>query len=282
LTAKALGYRVLSNDVSPAGEAVAKALIENNETTLNIPDLVAAVENEGIDNLPDDRALAYPEVCRDLLGRMAGAEREATGRKRWLYRAWIVKTALGLSAWGKPTMSTGRKEADENNPGQAARIMRTRTPLALAVRAAEKLNRGVFTNGQRNEATRSDALSWLGENAGRVDVAYLDPPYPGTMAYETVYQGINELLDPEFGNTPSDWSRHDGWELLEEALKAADSVPLVIVSMGRGADPRRIHDMMESSGRESAWWSVAHKHLKTLKAANDPDGDELLLVGRKP
>jgi hypothetical protein len=80
---------------------------------------------------------------------------------------------------------------------------------------------------------------------------------------------------------PSDWSAADGWRLLKQAFEAAENVPLVVISMGKGADPEEISEMMTEAGREPSWKSLDHKHLSALKVDHDPDGDELLLMGVK-
>lgn len=276
---KALGYRVVSNDMGPIAVAFAKALIENGSARLSAAQITMALEHDPIDDLPDIKQLSIPVECREVLARMVGAERAATGYARWLLRAWIARTALSMSSWGIPTMGAGRREWDEMTPGQATQLLRTGKPLSMAVRAALALNGGVFDNGLDNEARQGDAVKFLAEV--EADIAYLDPPYPGTLAYEQIYQGVNRLLDPEIGNEPSDWSAADGWKLLTEAFAAAENIPLVVISMGKGADPDEIAQMMRDAGREPSWRSLDHKHLSALKRDHDPEGDELLLIGRK-
>lgn len=224
-----------------------------------------ALEHEPITDLPDEKELAAPEVCRAALAKMAGACRDATGDDKWLLQAWTARTALSLSSYGIPRMKPTRRPGDR--------------PVSVAVRAAKMLNAGVFDNGLDNEMRAGDAVEFLGEV--EADVAYLDPPYPGTLAYEQVYAGINHLLDPALPTTPSPWSAEDGWKLLREAFAAAENIPLVVISMGKGADPDEIGEMMTEAGREPTWRSLDHKHLAVLKRENDPEGDELLLVGKK-
>ena len=279
VAAKALGYRVIGNDRGPIAVATGKALVENRSDTISLAELTVAIEHEPISDLPDQKELSIPVECRELLSRLVGYEREQDGMKRWLLRAWIGRTALSMSSWGIPTMGAGRREWDELTPGQATQLLRTGKPLSMAVRAAEALNGGVFDNGLPNRVEEGDAVEFLGEV--EAEVAYLDPPYPGTLAYEQVYQGVNHLLDPSTPIEPSEWSAADGWKLLKEAFAAADAIPLVVISMGKGADPEEISEMMRAAGREPSWKSLKHKHLSALKVDHDPDGDELLLMGVK-
>jgi hypothetical protein len=184
-----------------------------------------------------------------------------------------------MASWGIPTMAAGRREWDDLTPGQATQLLRTGKPLSMAVKAADTLNQGVFDNGLDNRMNNGDAVEFLADV--EADIAYLDPPYPGTLAYEQVYAGVNHLLDPSMPTDPSDWSAADGWRLLKQAFEAAENVPLVVISMGKGADPEEISEMMTEAGREPSWKSLDHKHLSALKVDHDPDGDELLLMGVK-
>ena len=279
MAAKALGYRVMANDLGPIAIATGKALIENSRVTLGTPQMVLALEHEPIDALPDEKELSIPTECRSLLARIAGAEREAKGIDRHLYGAWLSRLALSMASWGIPTMPAGRRMWDELTPGQATQLLRTGRPLKMATEAARTLNLGIFDNGPDNRMHEGDAVKFLAEV--EADVAYLDPPYPGTLAYEQVYAGVNHLLDPSMPTEPSDWSAADGWKLLKEAFAAAENVPLVVISMGKGADPEEIAEMMTDAGREPEWKSLDHKHLSALKTEHDPEGDELLLMGVK-
>ena len=279
MAGKALGYRVIGNDMGPISVATGKALIENKRITLSAAQITTALEHEPIEDMPDEKELSIPTECRQVLATIVAAEREAQEMTRWLLRAWIARLALSMSSWGIPTMAAGRREWDELTPGQATQLLRTGKPLAMAVKAADTLNAGVFDNGLDNRMYQGDAVEFLANVDA--DIAYLDPPYPGTLAYEQVYAGVNHLLDPEYPAEPSDWSAEDGWKLLQDAFTAADNIPLVVISMGRGADPEAISDMMRDAGREPAWKSLDHKHLSALKTEHDPDGDELLLMGAK-
>lgn len=280
MAAKALGYRVLANDLGPIAVATGKALIENSRVTLTAAQITTALEHDPVEELPDEKELSIPTECRTVLARILGAERESAGVDRWLYRAWISRLSLSMASWGIPTMAAGRRSWDELTPGQATQLIRTGKPLSMAVKAAQTLNQGVFENGQDNRMYEGDAVDFLANV--KADIAYLDPPYPGTLAYEQVYAGVNHLLDPSLPTEPSDWSAADGWRLLQDAFDAAEHIKLIVISMGKGADPEEIAEMMTSAGREPQWKSLDHKHLSALKTDHDPDGDELLLMGVKP
>ena len=282
MTAKALGYQVIANDVGPVAVATGKALIENSRFRLSAADVVQAIEHDAVD-IPDERELSMPAASRDVLARIAGAEQDSEGIRKWLYRAWLARSALHMSSWGIPTrrepdLAVEEEDFDSLTPGQASRLLRMGKPLSMAVDSADALNLAVFDNGRENRMESKDALDFLSEV--QADVAYLDPPYPGTLPYEQAYAGLNRLLDGDADRRGSDWSGVDGWKLLDEAIQAADHIPLLIVSMGTGADPGQITDMMRAAGRDARWESVDHTHLKSL-ANEKNDSDELLVIGAK-
>lgn len=281
IAAKALGWEVRANDMSPISEAVGHALVKNRNWRLREEEIAMALIAPPDVDLPPEKELALPRNCRTLLARMVYVERDLSGMSRWMARAWIAKTAISMATWGVPTMAAGLRTWDQLTPGQAQQLKRSGRPMALARKMAETLNNGVFDNGRDNTFTRGDALDFIGEQAGEVDCLYLDPPYPGTLSYEQVYAGVAHLLDVDTPTTPSPWSAEDGWNLLGDALDQADGIPMVVVSMGKGADPDRIVEMMTERGWEAGHQSLDLKHLASLKKEHDEDGDELLIVGRK-
>lgn len=280
MTAKALGYRVHANDVGPISVATGKALIENDRFRLTAADVVEGLEADPVD-LPDERELSMPLASREVLARIAGAERKTEGIRRWLFRAWLARSALHMSSWGIPTrrepdLAVEEQDFDDLTPGQASRLLRMGKPIAMAASSADALNLAVFDNGHENTMSESDAIDFLSNV--KADVAYLDPPYPGTLPYEQAYAGLNRLLDRDASRVGSDWSGKDGWQLIEQAIQVADDIPMLIVSMGTGADPLAITEMMKATGRDARWESPDHTHLKALaNAKNEPD--ELLVIG---
>lgn len=278
--AKALGYRVLANDTSPASEAIGKALVENSHRQLTEEDMALALTTEAAPSiLPPEKELSLPGNCRDVLSSLTVYERTLEGQRRWLVRAWTTKLALSMSYWGVPTMGAGRRRWDDLTVGQVQQLLRIGEPTALAQRVVESLNLGVFSNGQENLMHRGDAVEFIREVGEVADAVYLDPPYPGVLDYETVYAGVNHLLEPDAPTEASEWSAEDGWRLLADTFDAAAEIPLWIVSMGTGADPEAIKGMMEERGRQASWRAIDHKHIQSLKKPS-ATGDELLVVGR--
>lgn len=279
MAAKALGYQVHGNDMNPISVALGRALIENGTRTMFPEERDLAITAAyGRAKIPPPKQLSLPENCRRLLAGMVECERHG-GNPNWLMRTWIAKTAITMATWGVPTMAAGSRAWDELTPGQAQQLKRTGRPISIAKKTFEAVNLGVHDNGRPNTMAEGDAVAFLSEV--QADVAYLDPPYPGTLAYEQVYVGVNRLLVPDADDTPSEWSAADGWLLLENTFDAAEHIPLWVVSMGRGADPERIAEMMRERGREATWRSLEHRHLQALKKPTEVEGDELLLTGSK-
>lgn len=281
MAAKALGYKVQANDMSPFSFAVGKALIENAHRTISLEERDLAMTGAyGEAKLPGGKDLALSKPCRLILAKMLAAERATEDELlKHLYGAWIGKTTLTMAMWGIPTMAAGLRDWDEMTVGQTGQLKKTGRPLQTAIKVAAQINGGVFDNGYENTMHRGDAVEWL-TGVDAETVVYLDPPYPGTLSYEVVYAGINRMLDPEASTKPSKWSAKDGWRLLSDALDAAEASPLWVVSMGKQADPDEMVEMMRKRGRRADWRSIDHKHLTSIKKTHDEGGDELLIIGR--
>lgn len=238
LVAKALGYRVLANDISAHGEAVGRALIENDRAKLGEEDIANALTTDPAGwYLPPLVQLPFPEEPRRLLAAICrAAEGYEQPGKRALLRAWMVKFATSISIYGQPRMSVHQRIRDENwdalSSGMVDRILVPQTmPRKMALRAAAQMGHGIFANGYRNEMHRVDALDFLrGRSA---DIVYLDPPYPDTEGYGRNYVGIDAILENrELDIDEGRFASADGWKHLGPLLDACREVPLVIISLG--------------------------------------------------
>jgi len=240
--AKARGYRVICNDLAERAHIVGRALIENDRVTLSELDTVRLfpVHPEAGTFVRDRFA---PGVLTTkhaaFLDNALAVAREVAEPKRWLLFLLLLKYVLRCRPMGNFGAKTIVKQLeagawDEMNQ-HYVRDALARTihghPKALVEKIRRQINLGVFSNGKQNEAHRMDAFEFVRKVEG--DVLYLDPPYPGTSAYETALRPLDEMLaghpiEPE----PSRFSRKDGLQALGELLDLAGRFPIWVFSYG--------------------------------------------------
>lgn len=290
LLGKALGYRVLGNDVSPRSEAIGKALVENSHTTLADEDVAYALTKQANGwYLPPVEQLALPDEVRSMLAGIAAAAEDYDGYARWMMRALCVKATLRISMWGQPRMTVGHKVRERRwgdlTVGQARAIGPMVRPRKAAQQAARSLPGGVFSNGERNEMHRGDVLDFLAGPAERADVVYLDPPYPGTVSYEASYNGLDALLDNRaVDDEPSRFSAKEGWRFLREVFEACEHIPVWVLSLGNEAvDLETLKRLMEETGRTVNAEALEYSHLHAQASdAKREANEEFLLVAHRP
>lgn len=291
LAGKALGYRVLTNDLAARSEAIGKGVIANRRTTLADEDVAYALTTDPAGwFLPSLKHLPWPEDSRRLLASIAKAAESYESVKRDLMRAWMVKFATSISIYGQPRMTAHQRIRDKNwdamTPGQVERILGPQTrPRKMAQRAAQAINGAVFSNGQRNEAFRLDVLDFLAACTHDAQVVYLDPPYPDTEGYGRNYVGIdaileNRELEPDEGR----FAAAGGWRFLSEALEACADVPLVVLSLGAEAKHVPSNDLealMADAGRDVTIDALEYGLLRSRATAKSARKTEWLVTGTK-
>ena len=104
-------------------------------------------------------------------------------------------------------------------------------PRRVAEALRRRINSGVFSNGQVNEAHQKDVFEFLQEADG--DILYLDPPYAGTSAYETSLRALDSMLESRLIEPEASvFSRAGAIEALERLFQASVRFPLWVVSYG--------------------------------------------------
>ncbi len=242
LFAKARGYRVMCNDNALRSHIVGKALIENDRLTLTSADVTRLFTENGNESRFIEEQFAPDVVTTPHAKFLDGAfenARVAPGVKKWLLLLLLVKYVLRM----RPMSNFGAKrivnQAEEGQWGAMnpsfARDVLTRGlachPKTVAETLRSQINRGIFSNGQTNEAHQLDVFEFLEQVDG--DVLYIDPPYGGTSAYETALRPLDSMLEgrilkPE----PSVFSRKGALGALERLFVAARRFPIWVLSYG--------------------------------------------------
>jgi hypothetical protein len=157
-----------------------------------------------------------------------------------------------------------------------------RHPLRLAQRLRPKINDGVFSNGQKNEAHKGDVFEFLRKVEG--DICYADPPYSGTQPYERAMRPLDELLNGgPMSVTPNPFSSDPPEIILPRLFEAANHIPTLVLSYGnKNIDLAGLMDLMRQFRPKVTGQAVQYQHCTGLSSnESKKKNQELLVIGRK-
>ena len=292
LYAKARGYRVLANDIAERSHIVGKALIENDRTKLVKEDLLRLFATNG-----SEPGFVERRYCPDVftskharfLDRALARVPEVEGTTRWLLLLLLVKYMFRMRPMGNfgaktivHQMQDGRWE--EMNPHYVRDALTRRItghPRTNAEAIRRQINRGVFSNAKENRVWRLDVFEFVPQVERHV--AYFDPPYYGTMAYETALPVVDNVLrGDELPVERSVFSREGALGFVERMFDLARHVPLWVMSFGNAmADLEEIVSLMRKFRSRVEAREIAYAHCTGLASAEHRERNrEFVLVGR--
>lgn len=292
LFAKGRGYRVACNDIAQRSHIVGKALIENNHVRLPPDDVTRLfVKGEAESHFIEEnfaRSVVTTKHAR-FLDTAFPAAREAEEPKRWLLLLLLIKYVLRMRPMGNFGAKTIVKQAEdekweEMNPNYLRDIISRNLhghPRTVAEGLRKQINTGVFSNGVQNHVCRQDVFEFLEHTEG--DILYLDPPYAGTSSYETSLRALDSIIEgrlirPE----PSDFSKKDALQTLENLFEASQKFPVWVISYGNQAIG--LEDLVKLVGKfkkDVIADDVPYIHLTGLSSeAHKATNREFIIVGR--
>jgi DNA adenine methylase len=167
---KAQGKSVVSNDYMAMSATFAKAMIENNETTLPIEEakqlLIPSKESDHF-VATTFQGLYYADEENDLIDTL----RINIASIKDTYKHAIAMTALIRACTKKRPRGIFTYTGDRYNDGRKDLQKSLEQQFLEAVQA---VNKAVFDNGKINKAKHGDTMEL---KAGNLDLVYIDPPY---------------------------------------------------------------------------------------------------------
>ena len=289
LYAKARGFAVLCGDLAERSVIVGRALIENDSATLTEADLlrlfVPSDHNRHIiesQHAPDSFT---PEAARFLDNGFAVADGIEHPAKRDLLRLLLVKYIFSLrphaqfrapNAFSRP-FAEGRWD-DIKATYSNAISANAEHPLPALRRLARTINEGVMRGAQRCRTLQMEALGTIRAGEG-AEILYLDPPYPGTLAYEQEYRILDELLGDV--HDTSDFSGGDGLSVLADLLAHCHGYPLWVISYGNAVSSLEEVTTAVRRFRPVRAVEIAYEHLASTASQEkrEKNREFLLLAG---
>jgi len=292
LYAKARGYQVLANDIAERSHIVGKALIENDRTTLSQEDLLRLFVENGTEPgfverryCPDVFTTKHARFLDRALANIPAVE----GTKRWLLLLLAVKYMFRMRPMGNFGAKTIVHQMQEDrweemNPHYVRDALTRRItghPRRNAEAIRRQINRGVFSNAQANQVWCLDVFEFLPQVEG--DVVYFDPPYYGTMAYESALKVVDNCLrGEELPPERSVFSKDGALGFIERMFDLARHVPVWVMSFGNAkANLEEIVALMWKFRPQVEAKEIAYAHCTGLAGeAHRERNREFVLMGR--
>jgi len=290
LFGKARGWRVHCNDAALRAVLVGRALIANDKITLSSEDLLRLfaveagptpgfIEREfGGDVLTVhharflDRAFPYAFLRDDTKGALFGL---------LLMRYVLALRPLGNFGARTVIRQMGQRDWEEVNPsvlrnGFAYRFQAH--PRTLCEDLRGRINPGVFGNGHDCTVSQSDVFDFLADVEG--DVIYLDPPYGGTVAYESALRPLDSILEGRMvDGAPSVFSGRHGLQALDRLLAACRRFPRLVLSYGNAAaTPEQIEALVTKHRLDVRMEVVEHVHLAAVASKDTKAKNREILI----
>lgn len=197
------GYKVLANDILFADYVIAKALVENAETSLSISVLGEEVEEKRVNELIQkfsflSEKLYYKEEVEELSKLVAIVEK-LEGFEQYLMLALIRRAMIRKLPYSRMNVPWDQiqKLRDEDYSYMKYKRKRAYHNQTFESHIRENIdeyNNAIF-NAQECKAFNKDAFE-MAREIDFVDVVYMDPPYPSTMNnYDAFYGLFDKMFD---------------------------------------------------------------------------------------
>jgi len=286
LLAKAYGFQVHCNDIAYRSAVVGHALIANSSITLSDADLALLFREPDGDHPQAAEERFSPSVFsleharfldRGLHWARSGIFPDA---KRYLIELLLVRWALRCQPMsqlrGTDARAAAQGDFDRVSPhrvGHYVASLRLLQPRAV-VAMARQISRAVFPG--RGFTSQLDAVDFLRRTQG--DVAYFDPPYPGTTTYENEYRALDILLEGR-ELPPSRFSSHI--DALDELFEAAAQIPVWLISLNNAVlTLDQLLELVRRHRAEVRAVQVPYRHLGSIasEAKNEANREYVILA----
>lgn len=201
------GYRVITNDVLYSNYCIAKALIENNtvelDLTIDPEELSKYYSEETKESIAWlGNKIYFPEELNELAS-IINFSNTLHGEEKYIFLALLRRAMIRKIPYSRMNIKWEEivKFRDEELSYQKYKRRRAYHNKSFLHHIYENLNSyngAVFNNLHDNKAYQLDALEMLESLEERVDIVYIDPPYPSTMNnYQEFYGAYDKLFNKE-------------------------------------------------------------------------------------
>ncbi len=200
---KECGYSVLSNDILYADYVLARGLIENTDNRLALSVFEKSAEQACIDKWMQKihflKNRLYYEAEIEELAKLLSISEQLEGGEKYLYLSLLRRAMIRKLPYSRMNVPWDQiqKLRDEDYSYEKYKRRRAYHNQTFESHMRENIdayNNAVF-KGRPCKAFHCDAMEMV-NRIDKVDVVYMDPPYPSTMNNYDAFYG---LFDEMFG-----------------------------------------------------------------------------------
>ncbi|UVJ31100.1 DNA adenine methylase [Staphylococcus aureus] len=257
---KEKGYEVISNDALYSSFCISKAFIENNSTKLELEEIYDALNEDDYSEIYkniqwlENRLYFKDEVIE--LAKLVSYSENLLGYKKYLYLALLRRAMIRKLPYSRMNVNWKNivKLRDEKYSYEKYGRKRAYHNMSFSyhmLQNIEEYNSAVFSNDCEHISTQMNILDAINKYNDRVDLIYLDPPYPGTMNnYQEFYGIFDKIFDKsiEFEDLTNKKNFHEKFEEIIKASKNAARYLVVSLNSNISPDPEFLFELMAQYG----------------------------------
>lgn len=249
LACKMAGKKVIANDIAYRSKIIGEAIIKNNAEHISDEDiygLFLPVSSEKFVSEHFAPKFFTKELGVNIDNFLANARKRCSPKKELLELAvykFIMMTrqfgGFGHNADGK-LIAEGREmellEISSEARAKKVEYMISH-PLPLLLKIKDQINGAIIDNGQHNEVYQTDCFKFLEkmkvENK-KIDTAYFDTPYTGSLVYSQHYKVLDQILEGKLNTDIDDnaFNKSDAIKNFKLLFSASQFIPHWVISMG--------------------------------------------------
>lgn len=285
---KEAGFTVYSNDVLYSNYVIAKALIENFNDKIELKDFNIDVEQKNVSKRTEKLKFLENRLYFDYeileLAKLTIISDKLNGYKKELFLSLLRRAMIRKLPYSRMNVPWNQivKLRDENYSYEKygrKRAYHNQTFLHHIFENIDDYNNSIFDNKKKNKAFNYDSFKMLEELSEKVDIIYMDPPYPATMnKYGDFYGLFDKIFDKEqeYVNFSENGKFMENLEKLIE--KAVQKTRYIVISENNQTKPTilEISTMLSKYGKVT---TKEQKHqYKVTNKTNKNESIEVLII----
>ncbi len=288
---KKQGYTVLSNDCLYSNYVLSKALIENSREILKVEDIF----NIKISQKDSDQE--YMKISKFLtnklyydfevkeLAKLIKISEKLDDYKKYLFLALIRRAMIRKLPYSRMNVPWEqiKKLRDEDysyNKYKRRRAYHNQSFESLIMADLQNYNESIFDNNQKNKSFHKDSFDFIKQFKGRVDIIYMDPPYPKTMNKYGDFYGIYDKI---FGKEIDyiNLSKNEMFlnNLIDLTKLCLNKTRYIVISLNNKTNPsvEELNSVMKNFGQTKVI-QKSHQYKLTNKENKNTTIEQLLIL----